>query len=295
MNSFLDPVGARPHSVYWRRRAFLAAVLAVLVLMLAKTCSSAAPNLGTKSSNQGPVPLTSTYTPTPKATDKILEGGTDAVPGVHGGSTSGIGSGSASGSASGGATGPGPIGSGAAAGGASKPLATVKPATPGASPGATPGATPKATKVATPTATPKPTPKKAVPVAFTTCKKSAIEVKLRADERTYSGKETPKLFIAVKNVGKVACLADLGSGALTLTVKSGKDRIWSSDDCQGKGTSDIRLLKPGQALEARSVWSKVRSEKGCPKGMDEAQPGTYVVEGSAGGVKAERRAVFQIS
>lgn len=284
--------------MYWRRRALFAAALAVLVMLLAKSCGGAAPDLrSTSSGRQGPVPLVSTYTPTPKPTEKIIDGGDDALPGFQAGasvSSGGIGSGTSStetaknagiGSSSGGGSSSGTSSVGGAAGPA-KPIATVKPAK---------SAEPKPAPTPTAAAAPKKAvPVKAVPVAVTTCKKSALQVKLRSDARTYSGKKAPQLFIAVKNVGDVGCLVDLGSQALSLVVKSGKDRIWSSDDCQGKGTSDVRLLKPGQALEARSVWSTVRSEKGCPKGMDKARPGTYVVEGSAGGVKAKKRAVFQI-
>ncbi|MGQ0630894.1 MAG: hypothetical protein ACT4P1_07615 [Sporichthyaceae bacterium] len=126
------------------------------------------------------------------------------------------------------------------------------------------------------------------------CAKSNLRVVLRTDERIYSTTSKPKLFLGVKNTGENACLADLGSRALSFTIVSGKDRIWSSDDCQGKGTKDIRLLEPGQELFARSVWSLVRSQPGCPKGLANARAGTYVLEGSAAGVPARKRAVFDI-
>jgi len=127
-----------------------------------------------------------------------------------------------------------------------------------------------------------------------TCDPAVLAVSLKADAVQYAGKQRPKLFIGVKNMGPTPCLADLGSKALSLTVTSGKDRIWSSDDCQGKGDHDIRLLKPGQELWARSVWGKVRSAPGCPKGESTAQPGYYVLDGSAGGVKPHKRVVFQL-
>jgi hypothetical protein len=126
------------------------------------------------------------------------------------------------------------------------------------------------------------------------CDPAALAVSLKADAVQYSGKRLPKLFIGVKNMGPTPCLADLGSKALTLTVTSGKDRIWSSDDCQGKGDHDIRMLKPGQELWARSVWGKVRSAPGCPKGETTARPGFYVLDGSAHGVKPHKRVVFQL-
>lgn len=273
MNSFLDPVGARPPAVYWRRRAVVAAAMAMGVLLAARACSSGGPpDLGAKASAPGPVPLVSTYTPTPKPSERILDAGDDAVPGYQSGGTTGSSI----------STGKDSAGEGVSTGGLSqasgpaKPLVTAKP------------------KAATPSPKPSPVPTKIVLAGPTTCKADNLQVTIRSDARQYTAAKSPRLFISVKNIGKKSCLVDLGSGALSLTVVSGKDRIWSSDDCQGKATKDIRLLDAGQRLEARSIWSKVRSQPGCPKGMDTAKPGTYILSGSAGGVKAERRVVFQI-
>ena len=267
----------------------------MLILFAARACSPGGPpDLADKAGAPGPVPLVSTYTPTPSPTEKIIDGGDDALPGFQGsgGSTSatpgssittaGSGAGAAgktAGDTVGGST-AASGGSAAAAAGPGKALATAKPA-------------PKATATATPK--PSPVPTKIVVVGPQTCKASALAVTIRSDARSYTASSKPRLYITVANIGKKACLADLGSGALSMTIVSGKDRIWSSDDCQGKPTKDIRLLEPGQKLEARSIWSKVRSQPGCPTGMDTAKPGTYVVQGSAGGVTAERRVVFQIN
>jgi hypothetical protein len=127
-----------------------------------------------------------------------------------------------------------------------------------------------------------------------TCGLDALDVTLRSDKRIYKRGEKAQLFLAVKNVSDLPCRVDLGSEALSITIMSGNDRIWSSDDCQGKGSKDVRVLKPGQALEARSVWNGERSAPGCPKGQQEARPGTYVVEGSAAGAEPKRRAVFTV-
>jgi len=137
---------------------------------------------------------------------------------------------------------------------------------------------------ATATAAGKPAP--------TGCATQDIEVTVRADARRYAASVKPKLFISVVNRGQAACRFDVGSKALTLVVRSGKDRIWSSDDCQGAGKSDVRLLQPGKPFTAAAEWSRVRSVPGCPKGQPAAKPGTYLLFGSAGGVESQRRAVF---
>ncbi|HVE24703.1 MAG TPA: hypothetical protein VNC22_04835 [Sporichthya sp.] len=297
MNSILDPPGGHSSAVYWRRRAVIFAALAVVLLVMMKACGGDGPHLSDTAVQQE-VPLISTYTPTPTATSAgptassdagiaddpntpYAPGGTPANPCTDPSLAPGLADESGE-----------PLCHGADA--ATTPPTYGPTATPTGKTGRA-TATPAPTRTAT--GTPKPTPAPTSDSAAAgpvKCAKSVLSVRLKTDRDTYTGSQKPKLYLGVKNSGPNACLVDLGSRALSFTVISGKDRIWSSDDCQGKGTSDIRLLKPGQTLWARSVWSKVRSAPGCPKGMDTAKPGYYRVEGSAGGVEPSRRAVFQL-
>jgi hypothetical protein len=301
MNSILDPAGGHSSATYWRRRGLIFAAFAVVMLLMVKACGGDGPDLSSNTAVQQEVPLVSTYTPTPSATSTV-DPSASADPSGDASSDPGI---------------------------ADDPNA---PYTPGGTPanpcadpslaptlvdesgqslcdpdntggepalGPTYGPTAKPTaKVKTPrptvTPVPSPTPAPVTAAAATACVKSVLSVSLKTDRNTYSGTQKPKLYLGVKNSGTEPCLVDLGSRALSFTIISGNDRIWSSDDCQGKGTSDIRLLAPGKTLWARSVWSKVRSKPGCPTGQPTAKPGYYRVEGTAGGVKADRRAVFQI-
>lgn len=295
MNSILDPASGHSSAVYWRRRAVIFAALAVVLLLMVKACGGDGPHLSNTAVQQE-VPLISTYSPTPSATSAVptassdagiaddpshpyTPGGTPANPCADPSLAAGLADESGA-----------PLCDGA---GTTAP--TYGPtATPTGKTGratATPAPTRTATGTAKPTSAPTSDSAAAGPV---TCAKSVLSVRLKTDRDAYTGSQKPKLYLGVKNSGPSACLVDLGSRALSFTVISGNDRIWSSDDCQGKGVSDIRLLKPGQTLWARSVWSKVRSAPGCPKGMDTAKPGYYRVEGSAGGVKPSRRAVFQL-
>lgn len=288
MNSILDPAGGHSSAVYWRRRAVIFAAFAVVLLLMVKACGGDGPDLSSDTAVQREVPLVSTYTPTPTAT-------ATPDPSADPSSTAGL---AAANPCADPTLAPTLVDESgrplcdsadlAAEPGVTAP--TIGPKAPTATPSAKPH---RAT--AKPTATPTPTPTSdsaaAGPVK---CAKSVLSVRIKTDRDTYSGSQKPKLYLGVKNSGPNACLVNLGSKALSFTIISGNDRIWSSDDCQGKGTSDIRLLKPGQTLWARSVWSKVRSAPGCPKGMPAAKPGYYRVEGSAGGVEPSRRAVFQL-
>jgi hypothetical protein len=271
-----------------------------------KACGGDGPDLSSDTAVQAPVPLVSTYTPTPRATaaDSASPSGdpaaADALPGNTVTSDPGI------------ADDPSqpytPGGDDPCADPSVAPTMTDESGAPlcdGTSvaslkPTSTPTPTPRPTYGPTPTPkvkTPTPTPTPASDAAAAgpiKCANSVLSVRLKTDRDAYTAKQKPKLYLGVKNSGPVDCLVDLGSKALSFTITSGNDRIWSSDDCQGKGTSDVRVLKAGQTLWARSVWSQVRSRPGCPSGMPKAKAGYYRVEGSAGGVKADRRAVFQL-
>ncbi len=261
----------RPRSVYWRRRAPLAAAGSVGLLMLVHSCaSSGPPHLQVSTRKLPAVPVTDTYTPTPTPTVTAEPTGAPTAPSTDALAMPGANTASAYGAT--------PLASAAGAATA-KPGATVKP---GKGKTAAPAA-------AVPTAL-APAAAPAVP----RCAKNDLGVELRADSKSYSGSSKPKFYIGVSNIGQNPCQVDLGSVALSFTVRSGPDRIWSSGDCQGKGTHDVRTLTPGQKLWGRSIWSKARSKHGCPADEPDAHPGTYTLEGSAAGVKAQKRIVFRI-
>jgi len=92
------------------------------------------------------------------------------------------------------------------------------------------------------------------------------------------------LVLAVENVGDEPCRRDVGQRALELTITSGEDRIWSSDDCAPGGPRAVRLLRPGRPYAVALTWTPRRSAAGCPGDQPAAQPGTYVLSGRAGDV-----------
>lgn len=244
----------------------MSAAAAAATLLLLRACATDAPPHLRTVAGQTTVPLLSTYTPTPAPTPV-------AVPSAM--------------SLADGAVAPTAVPTALAD---SSLLANADPS-----------ATPKPRKHRTSAPTPAPTAAAAdapvtamaVPVV-PECLKPDLAVSLRTDAATYAKGVKPKLYIGILNNGASPCRVDLGSVNLSFTVRSGKDRIWSSRDCQGKGTHDIRTLIPGGQLWARSVWSQVRSKHGCPDGEAKARPGTYVVDGSAAGVPADKKVAFRV-
>ncbi len=107
------------------------------------------------------------------------------------------------------------------------------------------------------------------------CTDSDINVTARADLPDSQPGTYLKLFITVKNVSSRACTRDLGSQAQELRVMQGTKRIWSSDDCGGGGTHDVRTLAPGDEQTFYTYWNGRTSAPGCPGGQLVVPAGTY--------------------
>ena len=120
------------------------------------------------------------------------------------------------------------------------------------------------------------------------CPDSAIKVSVATDALSYPAAVVPGLTISVTNTGSTACARDVGAGALGLLITSGQDRVWSSDDCQKAAPPQLRTIAPGTSQSQTVAWTRHRSDKACPTTAPaDAQPGTYVLTGHAGGVTSK--------
>jgi len=145
---------------------------------------------------------------------------------------------------------------------------SASPASRGPSPAATP--TPDPSASATPSASPS---------AQTTCEDAAVQLVTAADKESYAVGERPRLELRVTNTGGAPCSLDLGQAAVELTVVSGSDRIWSSNDCAPGGQAEVVTLAPGEPAVRRVTWGGRRSLPGCEGPKAQAEPGTYRVTG----------------
>ena len=164
----------------------------------------------------------------------------------------------------------------------------------GKDPKGDPGTTPTAGSSPTGgSASPSPT-KPANGAGAAACTAKSLQVTATADASSYSKGATPKLGLLIRNVGKEDCSLDAGSAAVELLIVSGKDRIWSSDDCQKGGTSNVQVLKPGAELASSVQWPMQRSAAGCPADLPTPSAGTYQVTGRVGKFTSQPL-VFKIS
>ncbi|MGC0411192.1 hypothetical protein RKD32_004113 [Streptomyces sp. SAI-195] len=264
MGSLRNPVGPLPSSIYWRRRAVLLSLFALLALLITWIVVSGGGG-GGKGRDDGangknPAP---SITPGPSGSGPAISqapGGRD-----ESGDSNGSGSGSSSGgdgsaSGSGGGSGDDGDGAGSAGGGAG-------------------GADGAVTGVGAGDALP-------AGSALPNCTPGAVKLSLRSVRNSYSPGQTPAFELTARNTSGSDCKVDLGPehAVFTITPADGDDAYWASDDCV-KGTGSLRYrVAAGSGITYTTKWNRKPSAPECgtpPAGL--AKAGTYLVEAKAPG------------
>ncbi|MEU6348330.1 hypothetical protein ABZ896_03275 [Streptomyces sp. NPDC047072] len=269
MGSLRNPIGPLPSSIYWRRRAVLVSVLALLALLIAWIVSSGGgggDNGAGGSNDKNPTP--STITPGPSGSGPAISqapggrdestGGGDAG-GSGSGDSSGTGDTSGSGSDAGSSTGAGG-GSGAADGSGSAGGDTGS----GVGSGDT---VPAGTSLAN-------------------CTAGAVQLSVRSQHNAYEPGQTPTLLLTATNSSGSACKVDLGpkNAVVTITQAGEDDDYWSSADCPKTAGNLVFRVPAGSAITYTVKWDRKPSAPQCatpPAGS--AGVGTYLVEMKAPG------------
>ena len=156
-------------------------------------------------------------------------------------------------------------GGGASGGGGGKPTA----GTPSPSP--------------TRSATPHPS---TTPAAIGTCRDAALTLTVAADAGQHVAGKPVRFTVTVANTSHATCRRDLGGRVLEVLIRSGSDRIWSSDDCSKDHASSVQQLKPGASLQTVVTWQGHRSSAGCPTPAPESRAGTYTVRARLGTLRS---------
>ncbi|MDT7845158.1 hypothetical protein [Streptomyces justiciae] len=263
MGSLRNPVGPLPSSIYWRRRAVLLSVLALLALLIAWVVTSGGgggKNGADGTNGKNPAP---SITPGPSSSGPAISqapGGRDESSGGGdgGGSGSGDGSGDGSGSTAGsgssGSSGSGGSDGGAAGGGAGSGVGQND----------------------------------TVPAGSTlpNCTTGAVKLTVRSLHNGYGPGETPTLLVTATNSSGSDCKVDLGpkSAVLTITQAAEDDEYWSSADCPKTAGSLVFRAPAGSSITYTVKWDRKPSAPQCatpPAGV--AGAGTYLVELAASG------------
>ncbi|MFJ1888047.1 hypothetical protein [Streptomyces sp. NPDC088170] len=264
MGSLRNPIGPLPSTIYWRRRAVAATLVALIALLVVWIVTSG----GDKKSKDDARPAGSApareITPGPGSSGPAITqqpGGRDES-GDSGGDGSGDGDGMDTGSGDGtGDSGTGSGGgSGTGAGGAGGGGGTAGQQVPASSP-------------------------------LPDCTPAALRLSL-STELSYGPGQKPKFKLVLKNTSATTCKADLGpkSAVLTITEAGGDDnQVWSSKDCPRDAAALLLKVPAGETVVHTVEWDRKKSSPHCatpPAGT--AGPGTYLVEAKAPGEPVQR-------
>ncbi|MGW6360249.1 hypothetical protein ACWFR5_35080 [Streptomyces sp. NPDC055092] len=251
MGSLRNPIGPLPSTIYWRRRAVLLSMVALLALLIVWAVNSGGggSKTGAGGSN-GKSTAPSSITPGPSGSGPAISehpggrdesggGGDDGSSDGANGDTSGSGSDTA--------------GSGAGSDDGAKGGAGAGDRLPAGS-------------------------------SLPDCTTGGVTLTLRSVHNSYAPGEKPKFELTAKNTTAKDCKVDLGpkSAVLTITQASSDTEIWSSGDCP-KGAGSLLLRVPAGAHITHTIeWDRKASAPECatPK-TNAATPGTYLVEAKA--------------
>ncbi|MFF3346196.1 hypothetical protein [Streptomyces sp. NPDC002779] len=271
MGSLRNPVGPLPSSIYWRRRAVLLSVLALLALLIAWVLASGGGGDNGADGGNGKNPAPSTITPGPSGSGPAIsqapggrdESGDEETGGGSGSdSGSGDGSGSGSGSGSGDAAGSGDgSGSGSSDGSAGG--------------GSTGGGTGVGAGDALPAGS-----------SLPNCTAGAVKLTVRSVRNTYGPGETPTLRLTATNSSGSDCKVDLGpkNAVVTITQAGGDEEYWSSADCPRTAGHLMFRVAADSSVTYAVKWDRKPSADRCatpPAGS--AAAGTYLVEAKTPG------------
>ncbi|MFJ7075819.1 hypothetical protein [Streptomyces sp. NPDC098781] len=262
MGSLRNPVGPLPSSIYWRRRAVMLSVFALLALLVAWVLvSGGGGGKNDRGGSDGKNPAPSTITPGPSGSGPAISqapGGRDESTG--GGDSGGSGDGSGSGDGDGSGSGDGSSGgsdgsgSGSAGGGAGGGVGADDTVADGSS--------------------------------LPDCVSGQVKLTVSSRDNAYEPGETPALLLTAANSSTYDCKVDLGpkNAVVTITQAGSEDALWSSADCPDVAGS-LRFRVPADESVTYTVkWDRKASAPQCATpAAGSAGAGTYLVEAKTPG------------
>jgi hypothetical protein len=90
-----------------------------------------------------------------------------------------------------------------------------------------------------------------------------------------------KLVLRLSTITSPACDWQLSASTLALTITSGADLIWTSQQCPSSIPSEAMVLRNSAQAKVAVTWNARRSAPGCRAATDWALPGTYHLHAAA--------------
>jgi len=132
------------------------------------------------------------------------------------------------------------------------------------------------------TESPSPSALASTPSASSTmCEGSQLSVKVTGDTKKPHVGDTETFTVEVSS--STSCHWDTQKVKQTLTVTSGSDRIWSTDDCGSWGPKGVHEIKSKNPWTYKISWPTKRSTGKCKLSQESLGAGYYVATVNIGG------------
>jgi hypothetical protein len=247
MSSVLHPVGPEPSPTYWVRRALVvAAAVLVVAIVIALIVNGTSSGSAVQPNPSPPVAQTvPADTPSPSPMGSTMR--TPSALSSESASAESTATGFAS----------------------TAPSATAKS---------------KSTGSATPTAKPSPSATKTTSPGPTTCPGSSLRPTLTGKQRL-KPKQPNTFALSLINGSGQTCIVTVNSKNFELKIYSGRDRIWSTNDCAAAVKPITRKLAREQAVAWAMTWDGRRSRAACKTRPEIPRSGTYFATAQLDGTK----------
>lgn len=259
MGNVRNPVGPLPSSIYWRRRAVVLCLFAIVAALAVWLVMPGGPEHGGghRTGAQGPGGHSATPLPSITPGPTTSETGITTEPGGRTGGTDSGGSDGGSSSGSGGSSG----GGGSAAGGTDGGADTSSGGTGGDS-GDSGGRLPVGTPVPD-------------------CAGGSARLEVRSVHAAYVPGQRPTFAVTAVNSGDASCKVNFSAVGTVVTVTdSSGHHVWASADCPPGRTPYLLSVPAGGSTIDDVDWNRTPSAPQCatPSSTGTAGPGTYHVK-----------------
>ncbi|GAB2589983.1 RodZ family helix-turn-helix domain-containing protein [Microlunatus antarcticus] len=268
MSSVLHPVGPEPRERYWvRRLAVLIAAVVAIGIVIALVGNAMSAGSAVQAEPAPPSVVAPTLPPvTPSASPSV-----DVTASPTPGSTDTPTAGTTASPTPGAAT--------------TRPSASASP-TDGSVVTPKPGQKTKTEKATPPTAAEKKkaeaaaeakkaaAKKKAKATVLATCPTDDLRPTLTGPKKV-KAKKSATFAVSLINGSSKSCYLKVTNANYTLTIVSGKDKIWSTEDCPAAVPAQSRKLTSQKSLDWKIKWNGQRSGDGCSKEREAPKAGYY--------------------
>jgi len=116
--------------------------------------------------------------------------------------------------------------------------------------------------------------KKAAAAVLATCPAGDLRPTLTGPKKV-KAKKSATFAASLINGSSKSCYLRVTSSNYTLTIVSGKDKIWSSEDCPAAVPASSRKLASQKSLDWKVTWDGRRSGSDCRKEREAPRAGYY--------------------